>query len=565
MKFTITTNESGGFALVEVLLASALFALSIGAIVGGIIYGSQTVSVGGTHLRAVSFATEGLEGVRNIRDEQFSNLTDGTFGLHNASNTWMLSGTSTETNGMTRLISVGSVDANTKAITSTVSWSGYAGKNETLSLSTHLTNWRKTLGKKSGMLAYGDYSGSDDVIRYKLFSDTGVWSAEQTIPDTVPGAPALRSLELYSSKTRNEKIVVSKHFLANTQSIYASVWDGTSWGNAVTFSSWVNSALPESQSYDGDYLSNGQFLIVYSDGTTTPKYRVWDGSSWSAQSSLPTIGGVPNWIIARVRPNTNELMVVIRDDQGATRTTLWDGSSWSVITTHAVTSSGVTFKNIDFTWNIVSSTIGALVYTSGGTNNPNIKIWNGTSWSAQIGNINIGGVPRALQVISHPTTTAFLACFKDSVSDINCLTSNTTPLWASTSPQEIENNTDSGNQKSFAIGYEQKTGVNGLNFYSGQPNPNTPNWRSLNSSNVWTGESQIGSIGAATESMRIISNTGSDDMMILIASTVQSLRSIVWDGTTHAFGVSGGYVLTTQASNGSNDLDYWYDFEWDQF
>jgi len=183
-----------------------------------------------------------------------------------------------------------------------------------------------------------------------------------------------------------------------------------------------------------------------------------------------------------------------------------------------------------------------------------------------VGNINIGGVPRALQVISHPTTSAFLACFKDSASDINCLRSDTTPLWVGTSPQELETNTDAGNQKSFAIGYEQNTGTNGLMLYSGQPNPNLPNYRSLTTAtNIWGSELQIGSIGAATESMRVIPNNGSDDMMILVASTVQSLRSIMWDGTTHAFGVSGGYALTTQASNGSNDLDYWYDFEWDQF
>ena len=41
---------------------------------------------GRTRARAATLADEGLEAVRNIRDANFSNLTDGTFGLTTTGN-----------------------------------------------------------------------------------------------------------------------------------------------------------------------------------------------------------------------------------------------------------------------------------------------------------------------------------------------------------------------------------------------------------------------------------------------------------------------------------------------
>ncbi len=135
-------SRSQGFSLIESLLASSLFGLMVTAIVGSLIYGHESVRVSGERARALYLAEEGLEAARNIRDNNFSNLVNGTHGLLVASNQWTLSGNSDVTNGFTRAVTISTVDANTKTVASTVSWQQTLQRAGTVTLTTRLTNWQ---------------------------------------------------------------------------------------------------------------------------------------------------------------------------------------------------------------------------------------------------------------------------------------------------------------------------------------------------------------------------------------------------------------------------------------
>lgn len=135
-------NKRGkGFSLVEVLLASSLFALIITAVIGAIAFSQQRTSMSGMKSRALSLAEEGIEASRNIRDEDFSNLTDGNHGLVLSSNTWTFSGSSDTSGIFTRQIQITAINVNTKQITSTVNWS-YYGNSYNISLTSYLSNWK---------------------------------------------------------------------------------------------------------------------------------------------------------------------------------------------------------------------------------------------------------------------------------------------------------------------------------------------------------------------------------------------------------------------------------------
>lgn len=131
-----------GFSLVEVLLSVAVFSLIVTALVGGLIYGQQSTALAGMRSRAALLADEGLESVRNIRDANFSNLTDGTFGLTTTGNQWNLSGSSDITDIFTRAVTVSAVDANRKLVTSTVTWQQNPQRTGNVTLATYLTNWK---------------------------------------------------------------------------------------------------------------------------------------------------------------------------------------------------------------------------------------------------------------------------------------------------------------------------------------------------------------------------------------------------------------------------------------
>lgn len=145
MKKELLFSSRGGFSIVEVVLATATFALLISALTGSYLYGQEATALAGARARAVLLAEEGLEAVRNIRDENFSNLTAGTYGLATSSNEWVLTGSSDLTGIFTRAITVSDIDPDRKNISCTVTWQQNAQRTGSVTLATRMTNWSKVI------------------------------------------------------------------------------------------------------------------------------------------------------------------------------------------------------------------------------------------------------------------------------------------------------------------------------------------------------------------------------------------------------------------------------------
>lgn len=131
-----------GFSLVEVILASALSGMLVLAFVSTLLYGQEASALNGKRMRALSLAEEGLEATRNIRDENFSNLVDGVYGVAVTGTSWGFSVGSSTIGNFTRTINISSVDSNTKRVSSTVAWQQNASRTGTAVLSQLLTNWQ---------------------------------------------------------------------------------------------------------------------------------------------------------------------------------------------------------------------------------------------------------------------------------------------------------------------------------------------------------------------------------------------------------------------------------------
>ena len=135
----ITMNK--GFSLVEALLAGAIFSLITTALVGSFLYGQEATVLAGKRARASFLAKEGLEAVRNIRDENFSNLVDGTHGLAVTSNQWNFSGSSDITDIFTRELQIFTINADTKQVVANVTWQQNLQRSGLVALTSYLTNW----------------------------------------------------------------------------------------------------------------------------------------------------------------------------------------------------------------------------------------------------------------------------------------------------------------------------------------------------------------------------------------------------------------------------------------
>ncbi|MCF6276516.1 MAG: hypothetical protein L3J07_01560 [Candidatus Magasanikbacteria bacterium] len=136
-------KEIKGFSLVEIILSGALFIMLVTTMAGSLIYTKDTTVNSGDRGRATLLAEEAVEALRNIKDDDFTLLTDGTHGLGLVSNQWDLTGTPDVTdNFFTRTIDISSIDTNRKSATTTITWNPRENTTSSYQLGIRLTNWR---------------------------------------------------------------------------------------------------------------------------------------------------------------------------------------------------------------------------------------------------------------------------------------------------------------------------------------------------------------------------------------------------------------------------------------
>jgi Tfp pilus assembly protein PilV len=595
-------GQKNGFSVIEVILAAALFLVFATAMTTTVIQGFRGNRLGGEQTIATQFAAEGIEAARSLKNQAFANLNSTLCspgaGLQQSGGVWAFkaSGTSDVLQKFTRIVTVcnvqrdgsgnivnsgGSNDPLTKKVTSTVTWNVGPGRSNSVVLNEYFTNWKLPF-TKGGMIVYGNGGTTSDAIQYRVLDSAGNWSAAASAADvdTLTTTNALRAARVYASATRNEKVLVSRHFNGVTQTIYAQVYNGTTWGNVVQLASFVSVSFLDVQNFDGTYLANGDFMVAYSDNTNTPKFRTWNGTSWSAQVSARGVGGIPNVVVLKNRPSTNEVMLSTFTQNLRTVSEYFNGgayltANWGTLTVHATNSVGNTFRLLDFEWDPATPTKGAIVYSDKANDKAvGIKIWtaNGSgsgSWSGQVKSSNQGNNMGAMAIAARPLNDEYITCDKDSsgTQGITCYQVNNTPAFTNPVNQTIATFTDSGLQRSFHIGFEQTSGAIALAFYS--DNTNVPKFKKYTvSSNTWDAAATSVSTGALTpgvfKSVRLIPREN-DDIMVIMSDANQDLYSVLWDGTTDAISNTAGFVFTQHGTNGSAGTDLWYDFTWDKF
>ncbi|MEI6228438.1 MAG: prepilin-type N-terminal cleavage/methylation domain-containing protein [Candidatus Saccharibacteria bacterium] len=579
---SIIKSSQSGMSLVEVLLAVAIFAVISTGLIGGIIYGQESTAVAGARERAVKIAEEGIEAVKNIRDSNFNAFpADGTYGLTNGTGYWGFNGASDTTDIFTRSVVLSTVDSRTRDVTVNVTWTQTAQRSGSISLNMHLADWvtAPTLYRK-GMLVYGDGGNSTDAIKYQIYDDaTGTWSVAAATAD-VDGASAnkyLRAAKVYASPTRNEKVLISRHYNGAGQWIYAQVYNGTTgtWGNVVQLSTWNATTYLDVQNFDATYTANGNLTVVYSDNTTTPKSRVWDGSNWGSQASLNVFGSsqIPTYIVTRARPTTNEIMFLSFTQNNRTNTEYYSGSAWSTSTILAAASPANTKRLVDFAWSDTNNTKGAAVYTDNAADKSmDISIWTangsgGGSWATaqQYGTAQANNIG-ALSIAAVKGTANFNVCNKDALAtpQIICMRANTAG-WIAASNVTVSTVTDLGIQKSFDLDSEQVSPDNLVLVYS--DNSTTAKLKKFNiaSGNWDAAATSLNPLAVGVvKTARVESNSISSDMMLFVTDANMDLYSVAWDGVNNQpFTTPAGKVWTAHGIQGSATTDYWYDFAWD--
>lgn len=145
-----------GLSIIEVILAMAIFVIIASTAAAVVIHSFSANRLAEEEAKAALMASEGLEAARSIKNQDFANLVAGNYGLDSSQGFWQLEPTPTTGGKYQRIVTIddvfrgeqgeivvfgGTIDQQTKKISCQVSWQFSPFRQNTLMMSTYLTDW----------------------------------------------------------------------------------------------------------------------------------------------------------------------------------------------------------------------------------------------------------------------------------------------------------------------------------------------------------------------------------------------------------------------------------------
>lgn len=276
-------------------------------------------------------------------------------------------------------------------------------------------------------------------------------------------------------------------------------------------------------------ITPGPIMMAYSKTTTTPFYRIWDGSAWSAEGSAQAVTGNVNYIVLKSARTRNEAVLGVQTSTGAIFAQVWNGTSWGNLT--QVGTGPATTRSFDIAYE-KNSDRAVIAYSSGA--DFAYRTWNGTTLSS------------ATTVTAPPTTGA-----------LNWLELRQNPLNASNEIAMImlDANADvygmrwtgstwnnmgvatawddtaaSAAKKTIDVDYEQTSGE--AMFMWGDSVATDQYYRTWNGTTL-TGNTllDIAAEGGVAEWVQLAARPNSNEIMVAVQDAGSDLNTRKWSGT----------------------------------
>lgn len=131
--------------MLDALLGVVIFGLFIVAVGSSLLFSQRGFLASGDHMRGAFLAEKSLEALRTIRDQDFSLLTPGTYGVQIGSgNTWELTGSgAVTTDGYTSTVTITASGTDTIVAVARTAWDHGMGRSGSVVLTTEVTNWQR--------------------------------------------------------------------------------------------------------------------------------------------------------------------------------------------------------------------------------------------------------------------------------------------------------------------------------------------------------------------------------------------------------------------------------------
>lgn len=275
------------------------------------------------------------------------------------------------------------------------------------------------------------------------------------------------------------------------------------------------------------YLALKAVMAYYDSwAPSLPRYRTWNGSSWSNESAAANVGGDVNWVVLKAAPNRDEFILGTLDANGHVNVQVWQNGSWGNLI-ELTTAADREYRGFDIAYERISGD--ALVVYNDGSAIPKYRVWNGTAWSSQGSVIAIGtGTPRWIVLASHP--------FADEVV-LATLDSSGTPdiyaqVWSGSSwgnNRSLETGAEDSRFQCFDVAYESISG-RALVVWADAAS-SSPQYRIWNAG--WSGESSANSVGSNNIYwIKLASEPGTNRILMGTLDGAEDINVQTWTGAT---------------------------------
>lgn len=306
--------------------------------------------------------------------------------------------------------------------------------------------------------------------------------------------------------------------------------------SGVTVSTWfqttqeqfatniLSGALPTAVDTVTVATTAAEAMLVYGQGTeTSPRYRQFTGSTWSAEGTLGDVGAPVAWARVQAGTTREEYVAVTVGTDADVNAQIFANGAWSDLQELTTTMGNVNARGFDVTYETLSGD--ALVAYCDGDADPSYAIWNGTSWSAA-GTINVGSANSCewIELASDPVSDEIIVLVRDSSGgDYEAQVWNGSAWGNATTLGTVTEPAHAG----MAVGYEASG--NQAIVISSDGNPARFRY------NTWNGTAWGGvgtqSIGDDFEWGSLVADDGTDQMLLCYQDEDTNIGVVRWNGT----------------------------------
>lgn len=379
----------------------------------------------------------------------------------------------------------------------------------------------ETFHNIKAMASYFDGSNPPDTpeIPKNRTWNQQVWNGESDAYSV--GTDANRWFVVKSGTVRkNEKVLAISDAGLD---LIVQISDGLSWGPVLEIPDVIRD--DKYRGFDVAYESqSGDALLAYFNNTSPskliPKYRVWNGSEWSAENDAQAVGTADiHWVVLASNPLSDEILMVTLDRGNKDiYAQVWDGSTWGNVTVIETQASRDDCQCFDVIYEQQSG-YGMIVWGGDSVSNKNLNYrrWKGDygNWSEpQISLVAAKNQVNWVKLAADPNTDHIILGTLDNGREIYA------QIWDgfTWSPQvNITGNAERNSERCFDVAWEAKGDKEGLIVYG--INDHRPAYRNITGTIIYAENFVLDALppdnGRKPNWIILKSDPQSDDIMLM--------------------------------------------------